>query len=116
MFKKHSLDISYTKRGIVPIDHNHKTDVFYAKIYNRLRTLSSKKRSNEAVIAPNHSKIIEDSVLRYRETLCAPIDTALPDNLLALQSLDRIHGGISMLYQKTFLVVFSFAGRTTSRG
>ncbi len=103
MFKKHSLDISYTKRGIIPIDHNHKTDVFYAKIYNRLRTLSSKKRSNEAVIPPNHRKIIEDSVLRYRETLCAPIDTTLPDNLLALQSLDRIHGGISMLYQKTFL-------------
>lgn len=103
MFKKHSLNISYTKRGIVPIDHNHKTDVFYARIYNRLRKLSSKKGSNKVVIAPDHRKIIEDSVLRYRETLCGPVDTTLPDNMLALQSLDRIHGGISMLYQKTFL-------------
>lgn len=105
-FKDHKYNISFTKRGNIPIDHNHKWDIFNSKIWiNFLRTINNvslrKERKTVTDYASVHDELIADYTQRQCKLMNSFIDDKMPKHNVAKQSMERLSAGVSMLDHKS---------------
>ncbi|MBE6450664.1 MAG: hypothetical protein E7016_01725 [Alphaproteobacteria bacterium] len=104
-FKNHSLNISYTKRGIHPIDHNHKRDILNSIILLGMVTMLEairKKKMTKSIKAQSlaHKKLIDEYTNLQNKFVQLDIIDNVSKPLIAEQSIERLHAGIAMINHK----------------
>lgn len=111
-FKRHMPKINFTKRGLYPVDHSFFKDIIKAQALKGIIIATEKvksmvKKPIQEKVSKTHHKLIMKQFLNNHKKFHEPIDYSLPEHLVALQSIKRIHTGISMIDHKTFMKYFS---------
>ena len=113
-FKKTEIKANISDRPITRLgmDHSYRRDVvgsYLAKglldVYEKIRGFNKEKFLFNANL--RHSGLISDHTKKLKTEFLSPIDTSLPKNALALQSIDKIHLGLSMFDQSTHMEDFT---------
>ena len=106
-FKKHNFELSFTKRGGIPFDHNHKRDILKSKLIYDIVRVADKMKRKTFTFDPspklNHYDLINNHINKQLKVMKSSVDYSASAPSVAYQSIERIHYGISMLNQKLHL-------------
>lgn len=103
-FKHQNIEISSTKRGVIPIDHNYIQDLMKSLLTSMPISMAADimdktPRSHMRNSWLEHQKVIEQNIKNQKRIFEGFIDYSASKPLVALQSIEKIHAGISMVDQ-----------------
>lgn len=101
-FKKHSLKLNKTERGKIPVDHSYLTDLgksfafrFTFDMYRDIK--NRKKRKDNSKKISKHNELKNKNISELEKLLNSPINSSLPDNIKACQSIKQLHAGVAAI-------------------